>query len=174
MSLKTTGPPGTVQPTRSHRPPTQPRVRTPARFAAVSLFTLSMMIPLGACSSPEVEQFIADARSQTETIGNDLGEVTTQLPELPDGLRNEVTDAVDSARAATDEARAALAEASATPDGNAALALADAQVALDAASAQVRYVADLAEAAGSDVTDSLRQLQEHLNELRGETSRAGA
>lgn len=131
-----------------------------------------MMIPLGAGTAPEVRQLIRTAQSQTESIGSDLGEVDTRLASLPEPLRVEVRNALDSARAATDEARVALYEASTDDTGVSVVALADAQVALDAAFAQVRYVTGLVEAAGSDVTDPLLRLQDNLGALRGETDRA--
>ena len=80
-------------------------------------------------------------------------------------------------RIATDEARSALERATdddEAADGRAAVALADAQVALDAASAQLRYVTDLAHDAGEGVAVALERLQAHIDTLRGETSRAGA
>ncbi|WP_265522282.1 hypothetical protein [Oerskovia flava] len=155
---------------------TSTRTSGTARFAAAGLLALGMMLPLSATATatPEVRQLLADAQVQTETINTDLDRVEHQLPEIPALLRHDITDAVESVHAATDEARAALDEA-ADPlsDGRAAVALADAQVALDAASAQLRYVTDLAAGHGEDVTASLLRLQAHIDELRGETSRAG-
>ena len=62
-----------------------------------------------------------------------------------------------------------MAAADPQDDGRAAIALADAQVALDAASAQLRYVTDMVLADGDDTGLSLRALQGHIDELRGET-----
>ncbi|WP_251152712.1 hypothetical protein [Cellulosimicrobium sp. Marseille-Q4280] len=155
-----------------------PRTRTSARFAAASLLALSMMLPLGAtASAAEVEQLIADAQVQTETIGDDIERVGSHLPALHPVLRNDVVDATESVQAATDEARAALdhaKDADHAADGRATIALADAQVALDAASAQLRYVTDLAHDAGEGVAVALERLQSHIDELRGETTRATA
>ena len=137
-----------------------------------------MMLPMcSTASAAEVQQLIADAQVQTETIGNDLDRVHAQLPALHPVLRNDVLDAVESVEAATDEARSALERATdddEAADGRAAVALADAQVALDAASAQLRYVTDLAHDAGEGVAVALERLQAHIDTLRGETSRAGA
>jgi len=137
-----------------------------------------MMLPLGAtASAAEVEQLIADAQVQTETIGDDVERVASHLPALHAVLRNDVADATESVQAATDDARTALAraqDADFAADGRAAVALADAQVALDAASAQLRYVTDLAHDAGEPVAGALERLQRHIDELRGETSRASA
>ena len=137
-----------------------------------------MMLPLGAtASAAEVEQLIADAQVQTETIGDDVERVASHLPALHAVLRNDVADATESVQAATDDARTALAraqDAELAADGRAAVALADAQVALDAASAQLRYVTDLAHDAGEPVAGALERLQRHIDELRGETSRASA
>ncbi|QJW35362.1 hypothetical protein [Cellulosimicrobium protaetiae] len=153
------------------------RTRTSARFAAASLLALAMMLPLGTtATAAEVQQLIADAQVQTETIGDDLDRVHDQLPALPPVLRNDVLDAVESVQAATDEARSALDRATdgdEAADGRAAVALADAQVALDAASAHLRHVTDLAHDAGEGVAVALERLQAHIDVLRGETTRAG-
>jgi ABC-type transporter Mla subunit MlaD len=148
--------------------------------AAASLLALAMMLPFAArstASEVEVEQLIAEAQVQTRTIDDDLERVTLHLAALHPALRGSVLDAVDSVEAATEEARAALAraaDADAAADGTAATALGDAQVALDAASAQLRYVTDLAHDRDSDVAGALERLQTHIDELRGETSRAGS
>ena len=125
---------------RTSEPTTPQRTRTSARFAAASLLALAMMLPMcSTASAAEVQQLIADAQVQTETIGDDLDRVHAQLPALHPVLRNDVLDAVESVQAATDEARSALDRATdgdEAADGRAAVALADAQVALDAASAR--------------------------------------
>ena len=163
---------------RTSEPTTPQRTRTSARFAAASLLALSMMLPMcSTASAAEVQQLIADAQVQTETIGNDLDRVHAQLPALHPVLRNDVLDAVESVEAATDEARSALDRATdgdEAADGRAAVALADAQVALDAAAAQLRHVTALAHDAGAGVAVTLERLQAHIDALRGETSRAGA
>ncbi|OLT55084.1 hypothetical protein [Cellulosimicrobium sp. CUA-896] len=139
-----------------------------------------MMLPFAArstASEVEVEQLIAQAQVQTRTIDDDLERVTLHLAALAPALRGSVVDAVGSVEAATSEARAALAraaDADAAADGTAATALGDAQVALDAASAQLRYVTDLAHQHDADVAGALERLQAHIDELRGETSRAGS
>ena len=104
---------------RTSEPTTPQRTRTSARFAAASLLALSMMLPMcSTASAAEVQQLIADAQVQTETIGNDLDRVHAQLPALHPVLRNDVLDAVESVEAATDEARSALERA--TDDDEAA------------------------------------------------------
>ncbi|MFC8922097.1 hypothetical protein [Cellulosimicrobium sp. NPDC057127] len=155
-----------------------PRTRTSARVAAASLLALAMMLPFAARSTAaEVEQLIAQAQVQTRTIDDDLERVGLHVAALHPALRSSVLDAVDSVEAATAEARSALdraADADAAADGTAATALADAQVALDAASAQLRHVTDLAHERDADVAGALERLQAHIDELRGETSRAGS
>lgn len=150
---------------------TSTRGKTTTRLAAASLLALAMM--LGACSAPaDVEQFIADAQNQAEAIEDDLHELERQVSGVPDVLRHEVTDAVASAQAATDEARGALARASASADG-AVVALEDAQVALEAASAEVRHVTgEAADAGATEVARLLESLQDQIDTLRGETGRA--
>lgn len=147
------------------------RGRAPARLAASSLLALAMM--LGACAAPsELQQYIADAQVKAQAVEDDLQRLETQVAALPAALRTAVTSAVASAEAATEEARSALAQASRSDDG-AVVALADAQVALDAASAELRHVVAEAEAAGAEVTPGLERLAEQIDDLRGETSRAG-
>lgn len=136
-----------------------------------------MMLPLSAtATAAEVSRLIEDTQCQVDLIGEDLEKAATQLASLPAGLRAEVEDAVGNAQAATDEANAALAQAAADEygDGRAAVALTDAQVALDAASAQVRHVADKTVAQGADVGPTLRHVQDTIDRLRGETSRAAS
>ncbi|GAB3089352.1 hypothetical protein [Isoptericola nanjingensis] len=147
--------------------------KTTTRLAAASLLALAMM--LGACSAPaDVEQFIADAQSQAEAIDSDLQRIEEQVTGIPDELRTDVTNAMASAQAATDEAREALARAEKSQDG-AVVALEDAQVALEAASAEVKHVTDEARENGSDkVADLLSTLQEQIDALRGETENAAA
>ena len=142
------------------------------RLAAVSLLAVAMM--LGACSAPpaEVEQYIADAQNQARAIEGDLQRLENQVASVPDGLQAAVTSAVASAQAATDEARGALARASDSRDG-AVESLNDAQVALEAASAEVRFVTAQAREDGIDeVADLLSRLQEQIDALRGETESA--
>ncbi|KRC32896.1 hypothetical protein ACWFNS_14450 [Oerskovia enterophila] len=157
---------------------TSPKTSGPAaRLAAASFLALAMMLPLSAtASAAEVSRLIEDTQCQVDSIGEDLEKASTQLSTLPSGLRLEVEDAVANAQAATDEANAALAQAATDEfgDGRAVLALTDAQVALDAASAQVRYVADKTVAQGADVGSTLRDVQNTIDHLRGETSRAAA
>lgn len=134
-----------------------------------------MMLPLTAtASAAEVSRLLEDTQYQVDSIGEDLEKASTQLSSLPSGLRAEVEDAVGNAQAATDEANAALAQAAFDEygDGRAVVALTDAQVALDAASAQLRYVADKTVAQGADVGSTLRDVQNTIDRLRGETSRA--
>lgn len=149
-------------------------MRTPARFAAASLLALAMM--LGACTTQgDVQQFIADAQVRADAVEDDIRrieeQVNDQVTDLPDRLQIEVADAIASAQAATEEARTAL-EKAANGDDDAVVALNDAQVALDAASAELRYAKDAAAEASSEVADSLERLQEQIDSLRGETSRA--
>ncbi|MCK9794341.1 hypothetical protein M1843_11350 [Isoptericola sp. 4D.3] len=147
--------------------------KTTTRLAAASLLALAMM--LGACSAPaDVEQFIADAQNQAAAIDDDLQRIEEQVTGIPVDLRDDVTNAMASAQAATDEARDALAQAQESEDG-AVVALEDAQVALEAASAEVRHVTDEARKNGADtVADLLSTLQEQIDALRGETENATA
>ncbi|MEN5074834.1 hypothetical protein ABE437_13525 [Isoptericola cucumis] len=147
--------------------------KTTTRLAAASLLALAMM--LGACSAPaDVERFIADAQGQAEAIEGDLHELEKQVSDLPATLATDVTNAVASATAATEEARAALVRASESADG-AVIALEDAQVALEAASAEVRHVTgEAADAGAAEVSGMLGSLQEQIDALRGETENAAA
>lgn len=152
---------------------TSTKGKTTTRLAAASLLALAMM--LGACSAPaDVEQFIADAQSQAEAIEDDLHELEKQVTDLPATLGTDVTNAVASATAATEEARGALHRASESAD-SAMFALEDAQVALEAASAEVKHVTgEAADAGATEVSRMLGSLQEQIDTLRGETQNATA
>lgn len=144
--------------------------RAPGRAAAAGL--LAVTLTLGACSVPhDVEQYIAEAQVQADSLDADLQQLADQTSELTSGLGEDVTNAVDSAQAATDEARAALDKAAESSDG-AVVALADAQVALEAASAEVSYVIENADASPEVVT-ALTELHEQIEALRGQTENAG-
>ncbi|MCA5891759.1 hypothetical protein LEP48_14730 [Isoptericola sp. NEAU-Y5] len=151
--------------------PTSTKGKTTTRLAAASLLALAMM--LGACSAPaDVERFIADAQNQAQAIEDDLQRLEQQASDLPAALAGDVTNAVASATAATEEARDALQRAQDSKDG-AVVALQDAQVALEAASAEVRHVTqEAADAGADDVARLLGGLQEQIDTLRGETDRA--
>jgi F0F1-type ATP synthase membrane subunit b/b' len=141
------------------------------RFAAASLLALAMMLS-GCSAATDVQDFIADAQGQAEAIEEDLHELTEQVTDVPPELQGSVTDAVASAQAATDEARTALEQAATDEDG-AVVALQDAQVALEAASAEVKHVTEQARESGAtEVSDLLAQLQEQIDNLRGETEEA--
>ena len=139
----------------------------PRRATTAGLLAVGFTASVSACAVPNLHRFLADARKQTMAISNDLERLLAHLDSLPASLRAEVTAVVDSAQAATDEARAALAAAGASPDDRAVVELTDAQVALDAAFAQVHHVAQVAATRGDDVAAQLRKLQAHLDRLRG-------
>lgn len=144
--------------------------RAPGRAAAAGL--LAVTLTLGACSvQGDVEQYIADAQVQAESIDADLQQLADQTSELTSGLGEDVTSAVDSAQAATDEARVALDKAADSSD-DAVVALADAQVALEAASAELNHVIENVETT-PEVATALTELQEQINALRGQTENAG-
>ncbi|WP_407320061.1 hypothetical protein UQW22_06325 [Isoptericola halotolerans] len=144
--------------------------RAPGRAAAAGL--LAVTLTLGACSVPnDVEQYIADAQVQAETLDADLQQLADQTSELTSGLGEDVTHAVDSAQAATDEALIALDKAAESSD-SAVVALADAQVALEAASAELNHVIEHADTT-PEVATALTELQEQINALRGQTENAG-
>lgn len=147
--------------------------RVPARFAAAGLLALAMV--LGGCGATgEVQELVADARTQAEAVEGEIKSLGDQVPTLPEDVRAEVENAVASAGAATVEARDAIDKA-AVDDDAAKTALADAEVALDAASAELRHVADrAAEAGSSTVSASLQELREQIDALRGEARRAAA
>lgn len=159
-------------PPRSAAAP-RPAGSVPARLAAAGLLALAMMLPAPAYASTDVEALLDAARTRTETIDAELHRLTPQVTEVSATVRAEVASAVASAQAATDEARTALALAQdPSDDGRAAVALADAQVALDAASAELRWVVDDVLAADDPVRASLVDVQVRIDDLRGETSRA--
>jgi hypothetical protein len=159
------------------------RAFAPARVAAAGLLALAGMLPLGAtASAAETAQLVAAvqphvvaAQARAQVIEQDLDDAERLLCALPKDLRDAVRDAVSSVRAATAEARTALSRATdevEAADGRAAAALFDAQVALDAAAAQLRFVSDQVAGVDADVVSALARLQEHVDGLRGEASRA--
>lgn len=158
------------------------------RLATAGLLALAAMLPVtagpAAAQTGAVHQVIAAARLQTDAITAELRRAQGAAAGLPATLRTEVTDAVESASAAAEQARSALASASSastttadqgsgpiSDDDRASVELADAQVALEAASAQLRFVTTLITENGDDVPASLQDLAAHVDELRGETAR---
>ncbi|SDR98672.1 hypothetical protein SAMN04489860_0541 [Paraoerskovia marina] len=157
-----------------------------SRLATAGLFALAAMLPFSAspaaATPAAVHQVIAAARLQTDAITAELGRAQHDAAALTTVLRAEVTEAVESASAAAEQARAALAAASSatssdvgagaiSDEDRASVELADAQVALEAASAHLRHVTSLITDSGSSVPASLQDLAAHVDELRGETAR---
>ncbi|MGC5165223.1 hypothetical protein [Luteimicrobium sp. DT211] len=139
-----------------------------ARYAAAGLLTVAAILFLGG-SHDALASALHDARTQTAALDLDLARVDGEIDALSATLANEVTDAVESARAATLSAEEALAGAAedvtdATDEARTALALSDAQVALEAAAAQVRHVRG--QVGSGAVGESLTELLAHLDALR--------
>ncbi|PJI90985.1 hypothetical protein [Luteimicrobium subarcticum] len=134
-----------------------------ARYTAAGLLALAAMLFLGGGTA--LHAVVSEATDHTTALGVDLDRVDDSLSALGDGVDEQVADAVDSARAATAAAEAALADVDDTlvDQARTALALSDAQVALDAASAQVRHVRERVD---GTVGDALASLQQHLDALR--------
>ncbi|GII98962.1 hypothetical protein CLV28_2745 [Sediminihabitans luteus] len=157
-----------------------------ARFAAAGILALATMLPfVGAptAAASSVQQVIAAARTHTDAITLSLAQVDDDVRRLLGTLQAEVGDAVASARAATEQAVSALAAADdaarspesgttsiTDPELRASVELADAQVALDAASAQLRYVTSALDESGVGVPSSLVALGERIDTLRGRTA----
>jgi hypothetical protein len=139
-----------------------------ARYAAAGLLAVAALLFLGG-GQEALATALNDARTHTAALDLDLARVDGQIDRLSGTLANEVTDAVESARAATQSAEEALADAAQdvvdpTDEARAALALSDAQVALEAAAAQVRHVQG--KVGSGAVGESLNELLAHLDALR--------
>jgi hypothetical protein len=139
-----------------------------ARYAAVGLLAVSaLLVPRG--THPSLASTVHVARTYTTALDGDLARVDGEIGQIGGlgmSLASEVADAVESARAATRSAQAALEAVTSEPDNEvrAALDLSDAQVAVDAAAAQVRHVR--ARVVAGPVADSLGALLAHLDALR--------
>lgn len=176
--------------TTSRTAVTTARTTTPlpgTRLAAAGLLALAAMLPSTAGTTMStapgaVHQVIAAARLQTDAITADLPRAQDAAATFTTALRAEVTDAVESASAAAEQARTAIASASSvtgttagagpvSDEDRATVELADAQIALEAASAQLRYVSNLITEGGTEVPASLQDLAAHIDGLRGETAR---
>jgi len=139
-----------------------------ARYAAAGLLAVAALLFLGG-GHEALASALSSARTQTAALDVDLARVDGAIDNLRGTLANEVADAVESARAATLSAEEALAGAAedvtdATDEARAAVALSDAQVAHEAAAAQVRHVRG--KVGGGTVGDSLTELLAHLDALR--------
>ncbi|WP_148284349.1 hypothetical protein [Luteimicrobium xylanilyticum] len=139
-----------------------------ARYAAAGLLAVAALLFLGG-GHEALTTALHDARTQTAALDVDLARVDGELDALSGTLATEVTDAVESARAATAAAEEALAGAAqevvdATDEARAAVALSDAQIALEAAAAQVRHVRG--KLSDGTVGESLTELLTHLDALR--------
>ncbi len=128
----------------------------------------SVSVPEFTLTSDGVQQFLDDARSQVETIGEDVRSLTDDLG-TPDDTRARAEEAVASAQEAADEARAAADEAASATDETRAQAeqrLADAEAALDDASTELGDVADSLSGADAAVRDGIESLRTRVDELR--------
>ncbi|WP_148061608.1 hypothetical protein [Cellulomonas sp. PhB143] len=152
--------------------------RATTRFAAAGLFAIASMIPFAgtsAATTGSVHQVIAAARSQTDAISANLAAARTDARSLGGTLRAMVSSAVESAAAASEQAGTALTSASdaarSTEDllGRATVEIADAQVALEAAWAELHHATDQVAGSGTPVPGSLTELSDHLDALRGQT-----
>lgn len=143
-----------------------------ARAATAGLLAIAALLFPG--SHGALTSAVSDARNVTAALVADLDVLGDRLGALPSRLESEVADAIDSARAATDAARSALAgvpdsedpdPVDAVQEGRAVLALSDAQVAVEAAAAQVRHVREIVGDTPT-ISDALGSLQDHLDALR--------
>lgn len=140
-----------------------------ARAAVVGLLTLStLLVPRGSVTSA-LDGLLAGTRVFASAVEDDLdrvqGELAARSPASADeDVEAEVADAVASARAAATAASAALDEIADDAAPFAAVALADAQVALEAAAAQVDHVRRIVD--DPAVAATLAGVRAHLDTLR--------
>ena len=114
----------------------------------------SVSVPEFTLTGDQVQQFLDDARSQAETIGEDVRSLTDDLGSLSGEARTRAEDAVTAAQEAADEARAAADEAATATDDTRAEAeqrLAEAETALEDASTELdeRRTAELVRLLGA-------------------------
>jgi hypothetical protein len=133
--------------------------------AAAGLLAVAALVFLGS-GGEALTSAVHGARTYTAALDSDLQRVDDQIDGLQDAVAAEVADAVDSARAATQAAQSALEAATAaeSDEARAAVELSDAQVALEAAAAQVRHVQG--RVADDGAASSLTELLTHLDALR--------
>ena len=114
-------------------------------------------------------------RTQTDVVSRDITLAVTHTSVLPDALRAQTRSAIASAQAATSTARRAL-HAVDTADSFTLWSveenLNDARTALDAASAELRYVTERVTGIDAGVSAALGALQQDLDILRGTTADA--
>lgn len=141
------------------------------RIAAASLLALTLPLAQGTAAQAEVRpSTIVPVRSQTEVVTRDITLAATRAPALPAPLRGQVDSAIRSAQAATTSAQSAIAEvdsADAYSLWTAQVSLHDARTALDAASAELRYVTSAVAGVDPWVTAALDALQTDIDVLRG-------
>jgi hypothetical protein len=141
------------------------------RLAAASLLTITLPLATGSMASADARQAtLTPVRVQTEVVTRDITLATTRTSALPFKLRMQVQNAIASAQAATANAQNAI-HACDTAELHtvwaAETSLHDAQTALDAASAELRYVIDQVALANPRVTAALHALQQDIDVLRG-------
>src|SRR6478609_479385 len=162
--------------------PTRHRRSTSRAVAGLAVAASALLLSAcgedGSVSVPEftltgdgLEQLLDDARSQAETIADDVRSLADDLGSLPEDTRTRAEEAVSAAQDAADEARAAVDEAADATDAQRAEAerrLADAEAGLESASSRLESVASSLSGADEAVRSGLDDLRARVDELRAE------
>src|SRR5690606_33950400 len=162
-------------PTRRRRSPSRTLALGAALAAVVALAGCaedgSVSVPEFTLTGDQVQQFLDDARSQAETIGDDVRSLADEIGSLSEDARPRAEEAVAAAQDAAEEARAAADDAATATEDTRAEAqqrLADAEAALDDASDRLGEVADSLTGADAAVRDALERLRTRVDELRAD------
>lgn len=148
------------------------------RLATASILALTLPLATGSVAFADTvdrQDTLVQVRSQTDVVSRDISLAVTHTSILPEALRAQTRSAIASALAATSTAKQALRAVDAaepfsvwsTEDS-----LNDARTALDAASAELRYVTASVDGIDAGVSAALRALQQDLDILRGTTADA--
>lgn len=148
------------------------------RLATASLLALALPLATGSAafaSTLERQATLVQVRTQTDVVSRDITLAVTHTSVLPEDLRAQTRNAIASAQAATTAARRAL-HAVDTADSFTLWSveenLNDARTALDATSAELRYVTDRVTGVDAGVAAALHALREDIDILRGTTAEA--
>lgn len=143
------------------------------RLATASLIAIALPLATGSVAfadSVERQTALIPVLSQTDAVSRDITLAVIHVSALPADLRAQTDSAIASAQAAVSTTQRAL-HAADTADPFTAWSvedgLNDARTALDAASAELRYVTANVEGIDAEVSAALHTLQQALDVLRG-------
>ncbi|SDB87506.1 hypothetical protein SAMN05216410_0608 [Sanguibacter gelidistatuariae] len=148
------------------------------RLATASLLAIALPLATGSVAfadTVERQDTLVQVRSQADVVSRDITSAVTHTSVLPAALRAQTRNAIASTQAATSTAKRALRAVDAAEPFSAWStedSLNDARTALDAASAELRYVTASVAGIDAGVSTALLALQHDLDVLRGTTADA--